>query len=163
MRKLLIALLFAFPLSICNAQSTTVKPVEPTAIGVVFRLDPTTQELKRLPDEEWKKSSRFNVRVNFECVEVKGGSSSFRIKAKENTAFVFKTGSPEKVSLYPFILKSSKRSFDFNQGTKPIKGLPVEVSQFGEKSYKMIPVSPLTSGEYAINIAGEIYTFGIDR
>jgi hypothetical protein len=44
----------------------------------------------------------------------------------------------------------------------PVKGLPVELTQFGASSYKLVPASPLTPGEYAITIADEVYTFGVD-
>jgi len=27
----------------------------------------------------------------------------------------------------------------------------------------LVPASPLPPGEYAINIAGEVYTFGVDQ
>ena len=163
MRKMLAVLLLVLPMGLCKAQTAVAKPVEPTAIGVVYHLDPVTQELKKLPDEQWKENSRFSVTVNFSDVEVKGASSSFRMRANENIDFVFKTGSPEKVSLYRFVQKGKKRYFDFNQGPKPIKGLPVEVSTYGERSYKLVPASPLAPGEYAINVAGEIYTFGVDQ
>ena len=163
MRKLLVALLLVPSIGVCKAKTAPTKPVEPTAIGIVYRLDPTSQELKRLPDEQWKKNYRFSVTVNFEDVEVKGVSSTFRIKASESIEFIFKTGSPEKVSLYRFVQKGKRRYFDVGQGSKPIKGLSIEVSQFGASSYKLVPISPLTPGEYAIIIADELYTFGVDQ
>jgi hypothetical protein len=100
--------------------------------------------------------------------EVKRERSSFRILANENIVFVFKTGSPEKVSLYRFVQKGKNRRFDYESynvrhGEGPIKGLPVEVTTYGERSYKLFPSSALAPGEYAIIIADELYTFGIDQ
>lgn len=107
MRNLVFALLLCLPLGICNAQTTTTKPAEPAAIGVVYHLDASSQELKKLPDEQWKE-----LPGPWCCTfEVAGENSSFRVKAGEKNEFVFKTGSPEKVALYRFIQKGKKRRF----------------------------------------------------
>lgn len=173
MRNLLAVLLLIFPLSLCKAQTAPTKPVEPTAIGVVYRLDPTSQELKPLPDEPWEGVANckhdFGNLIYIFCIELSGNHSSFRLKAGDKVEFVFKTGSPEKVSLYPVYLKKKVRRFDTarcrmacSASSTPIKGLPAEVSQFGERSYKLTPASPLAPGEYVIMIAGEAFTFGVD-
>jgi hypothetical protein len=166
MRNLLVVLLLVLPMGLCKAQSPAAKPVEPTAIGIVYRLDPSSQELKKLPDEQWvEKNGNMDPRKIFE--EVKGGQSAFRIKTGEIIEFVFKTGSPEKVSLFRFEVKKNKRQFQtmmLNRmgGGQLIKGIAVEVSKLGESSYKLIPASPLTPGEYTIVIADNLYTFGVD-
>jgi hypothetical protein len=174
MRNLLVALLLTLPLSLCKAQTAPAKPVEPTAIGVVYRLDPTSQELRKLPDEQWKGievcQNTFGSSSYISCIEVSGDHSPFRLKAGDKIEFVFKTGSPEKVSLYPLNLKKKHRRFDVAKcksscalNSTPIKGLPIEVSQFGEHSYKLVPASQFAPGEYAIIIADEVYTFGVDQ
>jgi len=170
MRKMLAVLLLVLPLSLSKAQTAPAMPVEPTAIGIVYHLDPTTQELRPLPDEPWKEHLRqqhpFGATF-IRSVEISGGRSSFRLKATEKDDFVFKTGSPEQVALYLTQQVKKKRSFDFKKEAgpdkQPIKGIPVEVSTYGERSYKLIPSAPLAPGEYAINIAGEVYTFGVDQ
>jgi len=169
LRNLVFASLVVLPFGICAAQSASAKPPEPTSVGVVYRLDATSQELRPLPDEPWKKCQHtvWPVAV-YQCVEVSQERSSFRTRAGENTDFVFKVGSPEKVSLYRFDQKGNKRRFDYGtmggtKGDQIIKGLAVEVSTYGERSYKLVPASPLTAGEYAIVIADEVYTFGVDQ
>ena len=163
LHKLTVVLFFVFPMVLCKAQTAPARPIEPTAIGVVYHLDPTSQELKKLPDEQWKEQGGFNGYRTY--IKVSGKSSSFRVKADEKGEFVFNTGSPEKVSLYRFT-EGGKRQFEFKKltmgGTEFIKGLPVEVSKYGESSYKLVPASPLAPGEYAIIIAEEVYTFGVD-
>jgi hypothetical protein len=99
--------LFVLPLGLCKAQTAPAKPVEPTAIGVVYRLDPANQELKKLPDEQWKEDGGLYPGATT-YIAVPGSQSSFRVKAGVATVFVFKTGSPEKVSLYSFELKKNK-------------------------------------------------------
>jgi len=164
MRNLVAVLILVLPLGLSKAQSAPARPVEPSAIGVVYRLDPTSQELKRLPDEPWKESNdKFPPYDQF--VAVSGQSSSFRIRSGERIDFVFQTGSPEKVSLYRLIQKKKKRQLYYEKNwvtIAPIKGLPADVSKYGESSYKLVPASPLAPGEYAINFAGEVYTFGVD-
>jgi hypothetical protein len=167
LRNLFVILLLVLSLGFCKSQTAPAKPVEPTAIGIVYRIDPSSQELKKLLDEQWaEKPGNMDPRKVF--VEVKGAQSTFRVKAGEVIEFVFKTGSPEKVSLYRFDVKKNKRAVQtamLNRmgGGQLIKGLPIEVSKFGESSYKLVPASPLTPGEYAIIIADEIYTFGVDQ
>jgi len=161
MRNLLAVLLLVLPLGLCKAQTAPPKVVEPTAIGVVYRLDTATQELKKLPSEPWKT-------VYDMYVEVSGNQSPFRIEADKSTEFVFTTGSPEKVSVYRFENKRNKRRFLFDKSrtysrVEPVKGLPAEISKYGQSSYKLVPASPLTPGEYVIMIAGEAYTFGVDQ
>jgi hypothetical protein len=65
----------------CLAQ-TANKVVEPEAIGVVFSLDPSSQELKRLPNEPWKKhqSNGFNKITTF--LRVDGTASTFRLASQ---------------------------------------------------------------------------------
>jgi hypothetical protein len=168
MRNLPAALFLILPLGLCTAQSAPTKPVEPAAIGVVYRLDPSTHELKPLPDEPWKLGHHTSFPFLLDSIEVKQEHSLFRVRANESLQFVFKVGSPEKVSLYRFVEKGKKRYFDVGKGNgsssdQPIKGLPVEVTSYGERSYQLSAASPLSPGEYAINIADEVYTFGVDQ
>ena len=168
MRNIFAVLFFIiFSLVFCAAQQAPAAPVEPKAIGVVYRLNPSSQELIRLPDEQsQERSGARDPRKVF--VEVQGAQSSLRIKAGEKTEFVFNTGNPEKVSLYLFEEKKKKRQvqtmmLDIRGGGKLLKGLPAEVSRYGESSYKLVPASPLTPGEYVIFLGDEVYTFGIDQ
>lgn len=169
MRSLLIALLFVPPIGLCHAQSATAKLVEPTVIGVIYSVDSSSRELKRLPNEPWKeKPGKRSVADRY--VEVNGEVSSFRIKSDPKVEFVFSTGSPEKVALYRFDQKKNQRVFEFQKreslfsaAVTPLRGLNADVSKFGESSYKLVPGSPLTPGEYAIVIAGQLYTFGVDQ
>ncbi|MGD0731573.1 MAG: hypothetical protein ABR956_09920 [Terracidiphilus sp.] len=175
MRKMLAMLLLVLPMGLCGAQSSTPsKPVEPTAIGVIFHLDPTTQTLNPLPDEHQTQVMK-SCGVGGACsaIEVSGKGSAFRLKTDDKLEFHFNTGSPEKVSLFRFELKKNNRRLvleklarpKFGTGftTEEFRGLPVVVSKFGTSSYQLVPASPLTPGEYAILIAGEVFTFGVDQ
>jgi hypothetical protein len=170
LRNLVFVSLLALPIGLCKAQTAPAQPVEPTAIGIIYRINPTTQELMKLPDEQPRQileGCGFGKGCNY--VVVSGKTSSFRLKADEKAEFVFQTGSPEKVSLYRFDHKKNNRQFLTEKiapavygGSEDVKGLSIEVSKYGASSYKLVPAAPLTPGEYAIIIAGEVYTFGVD-
>ncbi len=166
MRNLVFFGVFFVSLGIATAQSAPGKPAEPTAIGVAFRLDPTSQELRRLPNEDWKPAGP-SMGNNLIYAVVPGSKSAFRLKAGEKVEFVFNTGKPESVSLYRFEQKKDKRRFGYGRvgvvRDDSIKGLHVNLSKYGESSYKLAPVSALNPGEYAIVIADEVFTFGIDQ
>jgi len=110
MRKMLVALWLVLPMGFCQAQTAATKPVEPTAIGVIYHLDSSNQELKKLPDEQWKKDGyrkhSYGITV-IDFIGVSGDRSSFRLRADDKFEFIFKTGSPEKVSLYRFDQKKT--------------------------------------------------------
>lgn len=174
MRKMLIILFLALPMGFCKAQVAAATPVEPTAIGVIYHLDPTSQTLNPLPDEQ-QTQVMHSCGVSGACstVEVSGTGSSFRLKSSDKFDFVFNTGNPEKISLFRFDLKKGKRNLVVEKMVRPkfgtgfraeeIRGLPVTVTKFGTSSYQLVPAAPLSPGEYVIVIAGEAYTFGVDQ
>jgi hypothetical protein len=164
-------------------QSASSKPLVPPSIGVVYLLDSSNQNLKALSDEAWKagrssawKAAYGRSHTGTISLDVSGGRSSFRI-ATDKPEFVFTFGSPENAALYVATEdKKNKRQFaveTVNVNTNRISNLPgisVEITQFGESSYKLAPKSPLHPGEYAILLRGspqakdkKIFTFGIDQ
>jgi hypothetical protein len=153
----------------CFAQSADSKPLEPTVIGDVFQLDSESQTLKALPVEQWEdvpKKTGFAHGGFF--IQMSGDRSAYRIKAGTNPEFVFKIGNPESVALYAFSLRKNRRFAEYaellsNWGRRPIPGLPVEITQFGLSSFKLVPKSPLAPGEYVIYTGNKMFTFGVDK
>jgi hypothetical protein len=48
-----------------------------------------------------------------------------------------------------------------NHETDP--GVPVLITRFGNSSYRLVPQSPLSPGEYAVLLSGsKTFTFGVD-
>ncbi|HTQ09199.1 MAG TPA: hypothetical protein VMI31_03930 [Fimbriimonadaceae bacterium] len=172
MRNLVPAILFASSF-LSYAQTADNKPIEPTAIGEVYLLDSATQTLKHLPSEQWKERGKAKnptgwTGSNF-VLMVAGDHSTFRVKAGDKLAFIFKIGDPGYVKLYPFVLKKNERQAYYGElgyvgrEWKPIPGLDVEISQFGASSYKLVPTSPLAPGEYVITAREKVFTFGVDE
>jgi hypothetical protein len=169
MRNLALSLLLTLSLGACSAQSATIKPPEPAAIGEVNLLDSSSQTLKPLPRETWKAKGRPGWRTATGSIEITGEGSAFRMSASEKPEFVFKTGTPEAVKLYIFVQKKGARSSDlvkikagWTQERDYAPGIPVEITKFGESSYKLVPRSPLAPGEYGIDLSGGLFTFGVD-
>lgn len=168
MRSLVSALLLSLSLAAFGVQPSTVKPVEPEAIGEVFHLDLSHQALMPLPDELWKAKGKAGWNSSKGLLDIPGEHSSFRLKTDDKVEFIFKTGNPEAVRLYPFTLKKNHRQYELvklkggGRERETHQGIPIEIRKYGDSSYKLLPKSPLEPGEYGIDIAGKLYTFGID-
>lgn len=158
-------------LGVCAGQTATSNPLEPQAIGKVYFIDPSTQTLKALPDEQFKDEFRGNHAMATKLIaflRVAGLRSSFRIKAGVKTEFVFKVGNPESVALYAMQQKKNDREADYatidgRYNREQIRGLAAEVTQFEQSAYKLVPSAPLAPGEYMIYAGDKIFTFGIDQ
>lgn len=159
--------MIAVSLSICAAQTTAKKPAEPDAIGVFFYLDPATQTLKRLPQEDFKRHTGGFGAVTT-SVRVSGDASQFHFAASDKTTFVFKVFKDEEASrakLFQFNVKGSEREYDLGKWKRrdytTNVGLSVDVAKFGESSYKLTPGTPLSPGEYALTLGPTVFTFGV--
>lgn len=157
----------ALSLIVCAAQTVTNKPLEPESIGTFYYLDSSTQTLKRLPQEEFKRHSGGFASLT-QSVRVAGEASSLRITANDKTAFVFKVFKDEQAAgakLFQFNVKGSEREYDLGKWKRkdytPNAGLSVNVAKFGESSYKLTPETPLSPGEYALTLGPTVYTFGV--
>ena len=76
------------------------------------------------------------------------------------------------MKLYAYIQKSDKRQLplvkikSFGGGREILPSIPAEITKYGESSYKLVPKSPLSPGEYAIDMSTgnpSMFTFGIDQ
>ena len=166
-KALPLAAMIAFSLIVCAAQTALDKPQEPESIGVFFYLDSSTQTLKRLPQEEFKKHTGGFGSIT-ESVKVSGDASSFHFAGNEKTTFVFKVFKDEQASgakLFQFNVKGSEREYELGRWKRrdytPNVGLSVNIAKFGESSYKLTPETPLSPGEYALTLGPTVFTFGV--
>jgi hypothetical protein len=161
MRHLLLLLLFS--IGSCEAQTASSQPDNPS-VGVVYLLDSATQTLKPLPVEQWKighgsvfKAAYGSKHTTAISLDMLGGRSSFRI-ATDKPEFVFNFASPESATMYVSEENKNTRRFAIetlnvrDNSIANIPGLPVEITQIGPSSYKLVPKSPLHPGEYAITL-----------
>jgi hypothetical protein len=167
-RLLIIALPLLMSVGNCAGQITRSNPGEPPLVGVFFYLDQATQELKALPAEH-SKTTVEGLRRNF--IEVSGTHSPFRIATNDKTEFIFKIEHPEYARLFKFTAKKDYRHFEFMKSTfrtkDPDASINVNITKFGESSYKLIPQTPLERGEYGLLISSwreyvpTIFTFSV--
>jgi hypothetical protein len=162
-----LAATISLSLMICAAQTATDKPLEPSSIGVFFYLDSSTQTLKRLPQEDFKKHSGGFGSIT-QSIRVSGEASAFRFAANDKITFVFKVFKDEEASrakLFQFNVKGSEREYDLGKWKRrdytPNVGLSVDVAKFGESSFKLTPETPLSPGEYALTLGPTVFTFAV--
>lgn len=159
-------------------RSETVKPVEPTVLGTIFYLNPTTHTMAALPKETWtsvgkSKPSGFSTRSAIGSLQFPGLSSSFRIPASDKSEFVFTTADPSGVKLYmcsqnekkklrKIDIVAVKRSgvFVVTATETPIDSIAIDISKYGEASYKLT-AGKLAPGEYVILNGATAFTFGV--
>ena len=169
-RNLTLAILIGLLLGGCCAQAPTGKPIEPANIGVVFLLDSSNQKLTPLPKELWKTIGKPGWTTTTGTIQVEGETSSLRIKTGNKTEFVFNVGSPESVRLYQFTRKKNKREVElvkikgaFRKQRDMAESIPTDITRYGDSSYKLVPQSPLSPGEYGLDVGGNLFTFGVDQ
>jgi hypothetical protein len=175
----------------CQAQSAGSQIDIPSA-GVVYLLDSATQSLKPLPVEEWKvghtsafKAAYGRKHTSAISLDMAGARSVFRI-TNDKPEFVFNFASPENATMYISEENNNTRRFTIetinvkDNSIANIPGLPVEITQLGPSSFKLVPKSSLRPGEYTITLKAaapggeesaqktkrrrpfQYFTFGID-
>jgi len=150
-----------------NVKTVSIKTPEPEAIGVFYYLDSSTQTLKRLPKEDFKRHTGGFGSIT-QSVRVSGNASSLNLGRADQTAFVFKVFKDEeaaKAKLFQFSVKGSEREYDLGKWKRrdftPNEGLSINVAKFGESSYKLTPETPLSPGEYALTLGPTVFTFSV--
>lgn len=154
-------------LSVCAAQ-TVEKVAEPEAFNVFFYLDPSTNTLKRLPQEEFRRHTSTGFSSVTTSVIVSGGASSFHVSGDMQPTFVFRVFKDEEASrakLFQFNAKGSDREYDLSKWhhkeSTTNTGLPINIGKFGQSSFKVTPESPLAPGEYTLTLGQTLFTFSV--
>jgi hypothetical protein len=149
-------------------QTDQSKIVEPDIIGQPYQLDSANQTLKKLPQEPWKAVGKPGWGSSKGLIVVEGSQSPFRIKSDEKVEIVFSVQNAEQVRLYSATTKNKSRQTELAQvnawrNTRNYsEGLDVTIMKYGSSSFKLTPNSKLASGEYFVDIAGKLFTFGVD-
>jgi hypothetical protein len=164
--------------SLKDQQGDTAKPIEPGVLGVMFYLDPNAHTITALPKEKWTavgkgKPKGFASATAVGSVQFSGISSAFHIPVSDKSEFVFNIANPSSAKLYmcsqfekkkfrqaDVVAVTESGAFKKTVTQTPIDGVPVEISKYGESSYKLTAKS-LTPGEYVILSGGDAFTFGV--
>jgi hypothetical protein len=170
MRPIALAAVMTIALATGYSQSSPAKAPEPEVLGKVYLLNSATQSLSQLPEEHWKAIGKPGFVTATGFIQVEGEHSTFRIQQGEKPQFVFNGSNADVAKLFELAVKHKKREFAaakvsngfFSGKREYLDGLGLDVSKYGGSSFKLVPVAPLAKGEYAINIVGKIFTFGVD-
>jgi hypothetical protein len=177
-----LALLFVVPLTEGQTQGSgakqteKIKTPEPEMLGVFCDLDPSTQTLKALPKEEFKKEvhhawgSAFYRRATT-IITVHGETSMFHIPAGRSDVFVIRTSAETalNIKLFPFKIKKNMREYELgvahgyllSGNVENEFGITVDVACYGDSLYKVTTPAPLVPGEYALTDGRHVFTFSI--
>jgi hypothetical protein len=150
-------------------------PSKPAYIGVVHYIDhsATLIALDRQVPRPKANIKMLGFGGARALIELDGEKASLRLLSNKELSFVVELASgvdPREFQLYPFAVKNGKRQRMISSTSVIGKGqiglpLQVNISRYGENSYRLTPSSKLAIGEYAFMAGGsiEVFCFGVDR
>lgn len=170
-----VFLLFAVALTGALIQTTQAqenKVVEPTAIGIIYWLDPSNGALVQLDRENTNIKSSPGFFKSSAKLRVNGVKAAMRLKPSK-PEFVMQLANgvdPTKIKLYLLTVTGGKREtviltvVAFGGAKSELKTLTVDVTKYGQSSYKLTPAQPLAPGEYVLvaTDSTDAYCFGVD-
>jgi hypothetical protein len=157
-----------------SSNNKTVR--EPDNLGVFYFLD-NDGSLKSLERLTGRASRAGGTNIVF---EVNDNRSPLRLNLTQNQNFVIRLASgidPSKIDLMRMYLKDGKRAVNtivsgnlaYPTEAKSPTGsgkFPINISKFGDSSYKLAPQQNLAAGEYCFTTPSEtsndVFCFGID-
>lgn len=177
MKRLCLCLsLLTFALLPCAIQARQQgDPSKPAYIGIVYYLDPsaTLIALDRQVPRSKANIKLFGFGGARAVVELDEERASLRLPSNQELSFVVELASgidPREFQLYPFEAKNGKRQLEINSASVFTGGrarlpLQINISRYGENTYKLTPGRKLAVGEYAFVAGGstEVYCFGVGK
>ena len=175
-RHYLCSFLVTFALLPCTLQTGQERdPSKPAYIGIVYYLDHSAKliVLDRQVPRPKANINAFGFGGAKAVVELDAERASLRLPSNQEQSFVVELASgvdPREFRLYPLAVRNGKRQLIISSGSifrgQQVR-LPIQIniSRYGEKSYKITPGSKLAVGEYAFMAGGstELYCFGVDK
>ena len=169
---LLVAAFALFSSSVVTGQENNV--TEPENIGVVYHLD-SEGKMQALDRQHLLIKSGFKALTfggSKVTADLEGKSARLRLHSDTNISFVVQLpfgSDPRRIELYPLVVKDGNRQIRLAEGSI-FKGLrvnyPVQlnITKFGQNSYKLTPVAGLAAGEYAFleYDSEDVFCFGVD-
>jgi hypothetical protein len=162
------AMAVALSLNVGAGQTVSGKPREPELVAVFFYLDPASQELKRVPAENWMAHG-----FSDGSIIVSGTGSPLNV-ANNRPEFIFQVAHPEYAKVFQFVVNAKKKQRQFelvktkNRSRDSDPGMPVDITRYGDSSYRLTPQTPLENGEYALfigestlRLGSRLFTFSV--
>ena len=165
--------------TLANPQGPPVQ--EPEQMGKVFFLDPSTQALKPMPGERWKRQVKPGWASVKSIDSVAGAHSSLRISSSDKIVFIYRPLPDQQISNimqkfqpWPFQADGDQRICIVAETVRgKEQGNPgvilLEPAKYGSSSFSLSPAdSHLKPGEYWLYVPGvggindPMITFGVD-
>lgn len=156
-----------------NVQAQDNKVVEPETIGVIFLREPATSALMPLDRE----TSHVKASPGFfkakAKLRVNGVRAKTRLKPEPKPEFIVQLANgvdPNKIKLYLLDVSGGKREtvimtvVAFGGAKSELKTLTLDVTKYGQNSYKLTPAQTLAPGEYVLvaTDSTDAFCFGVD-
>src|SRR4030095_14198966 len=157
-RQYVYPLFLTFALLPCAVgASQESNPAKPEYIGVVYYLTPSAKllALDRQVPSPHARLKAFGFAGAEATVELDKEKAELRLPPNQDLSFVVQLTDgvdPREFQLYPLEVKNRKRRIVLTSGN-PFRGpqvlLPIQInmSKYGENSYKIVPASKLAAGE----------------
>ena len=170
---LLMAVFALLSSSVAIGQESNV--AEPEYIGVVYHLD-STGKMGALDRQRFRYKAGLKGLVFGGAkltADLEGKSAALRVPSNEKMSFVVQLpygSDPRKIQLFSFEVKDGNRQLVITSGSV-FKGqtltLPIQlnITRFGQNSYKLTPTDVLAVGEYAFIAENsvDLFCFGVDK
>ena len=146
---------------------------EPRSIGVFYYVSPAELVPLEKHDAQVRASRALGIGGVNQQAQIPGEKSSVRIMV-DRPEFVLRLApgiDPGKYQLIRFDAKGGKRVVQIMRGSAVtgsastvLRTLPVEITRYGNESFRFVPLEPLVPGEYAFSPRDSNLSlcFGID-
>lgn len=156
-----------------NVLLQTAAVVEPETLGVIYLRDPNTGALLPLDREVSHVRASPGFFKAKAKLRVNGPSAKMRIKPTQKAEFIVQLAmgvDPNKIKLYKLDVGGGKREtviltvVAFSGAKAELKTLTLDVTKYGQASYKMTPAQQLLPGEYVLvaTDSTDAYCFAVE-
>lgn len=176
-KKMIVLCIFLILITSKLNFSQEKKVNEPEIINVIYYLDSINSKLIPLERQIAKTKTKRSI-LGYAGIkkikEIEGNKSTYSLKNDMNQEFVVQLPSgidPAKIQLFQFDIKKEKRILllqrTFLTQTAGPGPCQINITKYGQSSYKLTPVNKLECGEFGfiLNIDAEIsdvFCFGIE-
>ena len=156
-----------------DARAQAPAVIEPETLGVVYFRDPDSGALQSLDREvSYVKASPGFFKAKAK-LRVNGPSAKMRIKPPQKMEFIVQLANgvdPNKIKLYKLDVGGGKREtviltvVAFSGAKAELKTLTLDVTKYGQSSYKLAPAQQLLPGEYVLvaTDSTDAFCFGVE-
>jgi hypothetical protein len=172
--KFFFLLSLALAVLVCSVAAAPQNTVlEPEYIGLIHYLNASGSLLSLDRQTPRSKAGFKALGLNGAkiTIELDGEKASVRIPQNQAMSFVVQLPSgvdPRRIQLYSFTVKGNKRqlaitSDSIGKDGRAVTSIKMNISRYGQNSYKLAPVGSLSVGEYGfMGDDTDVFSFGVE-